>query len=336
MQDLVGRIRSLDPEASESLKVIGYFDQLLEGRVAVETLVRGAALLSQATVGCRSAAGNFRFAADGRRLESQAGDAIPFVARDAGPDAVVWIERPGAPHANDAMVLERLAHAFIITTAEGAKGQTLVQQSMQALLQPHGATAPEEAVAAISRLRLNPSSVYVVVATPGNTPGLRSRPSAVLTTNWGTVRATITESSDAVRGPAGVGVPVKPGELRQSWECALIALRINDGTGPLKASDLGSLLLLAKQADEGTSPPVDALSIQAALHSGWSEDELMALAEGASLRAVAAVRGLHHSTVDAKLPALSSCLGFEPRSPLGRTRLHVGLLLHRLMHRRFE
>ena len=46
MQELVARLSALDPEAGTVLKVITYFDKLIEGRVGLETLVRGAAVLS--------------------------------------------------------------------------------------------------------------------------------------------------------------------------------------------------------------------------------------------------------------------------------------------------
>ena len=53
MQDLLGRLTALDPDASETLKVVTYFDALVARSVGVESMVRGAAVLSGATVGQR-------------------------------------------------------------------------------------------------------------------------------------------------------------------------------------------------------------------------------------------------------------------------------------------
>ena len=51
MQELVGRLTALDPEASETLKVVSYFDTLVAGAVGLDSLLRGAAVLSGAVAG---------------------------------------------------------------------------------------------------------------------------------------------------------------------------------------------------------------------------------------------------------------------------------------------
>ena len=53
MQELVGRLSTLDPAASESLKVIAYFDALVEARAGRLALLRGAARLTGCPAGCR-------------------------------------------------------------------------------------------------------------------------------------------------------------------------------------------------------------------------------------------------------------------------------------------
>ncbi|MGW3408476.1 helix-turn-helix domain-containing protein [Streptomyces sp. NPDC000888] len=46
VRELAGRLAELDPDAGAALQVIAYFDRLMEGRVGLEALVRGAAVLS--------------------------------------------------------------------------------------------------------------------------------------------------------------------------------------------------------------------------------------------------------------------------------------------------
>ena len=46
MQELVGRLAQLDPDAGAAVKVIAYFDRLVEGRAGLEPIVRGAAVLA--------------------------------------------------------------------------------------------------------------------------------------------------------------------------------------------------------------------------------------------------------------------------------------------------
>ena len=52
MQELVVRLTTLDPEVSESLKVIAYFDALVEGHASMEVPLRGAAVLTECAAGC--------------------------------------------------------------------------------------------------------------------------------------------------------------------------------------------------------------------------------------------------------------------------------------------
>lgn len=53
MKELAGRLSALDPEASETLKVIAYFDKLVDGRVGPDGMLRGAAVLCGAPMGHR-------------------------------------------------------------------------------------------------------------------------------------------------------------------------------------------------------------------------------------------------------------------------------------------
>ncbi|CAM3592563.1 hypothetical protein NOGI109294_04335 [Nocardiopsis gilva] len=46
MEELAGRLTALDPDAEAAVRVIAYFDRLVEGRAGLEALVRGAAVLS--------------------------------------------------------------------------------------------------------------------------------------------------------------------------------------------------------------------------------------------------------------------------------------------------
>ena len=97
MQDLLGRLTALDPDASETLKVVSYFDTLIARAVGVESMLRGAAVLSGATVGQRDARQIIRVRADGVRIDPiDPGDR--WMLRESGPEAVAWIEREGDPH----------------------------------------------------------------------------------------------------------------------------------------------------------------------------------------------------------------------------------------------
>lgn len=51
MRELLGRLTVLDPAASESLKIIEYFDALVAGGAGAEAIVRAAAILGATTAG---------------------------------------------------------------------------------------------------------------------------------------------------------------------------------------------------------------------------------------------------------------------------------------------
>jgi DNA-binding PucR family transcriptional regulator len=55
-----------------------------------------------------------------------------------------------------------------------------------------------------------------------------------------------------------------------------------------------------------------------------------------SLRAAAVDLGLHHSTLQSRATEISADLGFDIRSPSGRTRLVLALRLYLLETNRFD
>ncbi|MCY1716907.1 hypothetical protein OVA26_08065 [Microbacterium sp. SL62] len=67
MQELAGRLKVLDPAASESVKIIGYFDSLVAGGAGVESVVRAAAILSGVPAGARVRGRLIGVDADGAR-----------------------------------------------------------------------------------------------------------------------------------------------------------------------------------------------------------------------------------------------------------------------------
>ena len=114
MRKLVGKLSALDPEASETLKIVAYFDKLVDGRVGADGLMRGATILSGVPIGRRPASSKTvqRFGVDGVELYPGPSEGWPSVSSADG--STVWLERSGAPHVNDSMVLERLATGLSI------------------------------------------------------------------------------------------------------------------------------------------------------------------------------------------------------------------------------
>ena len=331
MKELVGKLSALDPEAGDALKVVTYFDTLIDGRVGVETLLRGAATLSGVPAGYRKGSTAFRVLADGRRAPAEDPDGYPTVT--AGIDAIVWLERSGLAHANDDMIRERLAVAIAQSAARGAE-QTPERRAIELLLTR--TLDEEQRSSAEGHLRLDPTLRFRAVAFPSHTI-LKSRiPSTILATPWGLVRGAILDADASVTTAAGIGVSVMVSELQRSWRTALVALALcNETTPTFSADDLGTLVFLAGLSGDTLATPADVSRVDDAMAHSWSFDALQAIADGNSVRAVAARARLHHSSIHARLPELGRVLGYDPTTPLGRTRLYAALILYRVVHARF-
>ena len=118
MQELLGRLRALDPTASQSLRVIACFDELMAGRVGTEGLLSAAAALAGRIVGLRRTpnAVAVRFDPKGNRLPP----GLPSADALKTGGLVIWIERGAEmPGANDAIILERLALALQLNYDDG-------------------------------------------------------------------------------------------------------------------------------------------------------------------------------------------------------------------------
>lgn len=329
MQDLLGRLTALDPDASETLKVVTYFDALVERSVGVESMLRGAAVLSGATVGQRDGRQIMRVRADGVRIDpidARAG----WMLRDSGPDAVAWIEREGEAHTNDAMILERLALALGIIRARRSVG---LESAVELAISSYAGV--DERAGALSRLRLAPGRFRVVASLPDPAPRAQ-HPSAVVATRHGLTRATILPADIAVQDAwddaaglrRGVGMTGAEAQLPQSWSSALVAVRLTSPAEPmLAAADLGALLLVAETTDAGAVHP-DAAALAGL--DARSLELLDAVIDEQSVRAAAVRLGRHHSSVQDRLTALIETLGYDPRTSRGHARFVLARMLLRL------
>ena len=326
MQDLLGRLTALDPDASETLKVVTYFDALVARSVGVESMLRGAAVLSGATVGHRDDRQIVRVRADGVRIDPVA-PSPSWPVRESGPDATVWIERDGDPHSNDAMILERLSLALGIIRARRSVGpESAVELAISAY-----AGAGERA-AALPRLRLTASTLRLVASPPDPAPHAQ-HPSAVVATRHGLTRATILEGGtdvadawpDAEGLRRGIGIAGSGADLPRSWSSALVAVRLTTPAEPVvDAADLGALLLVAESA-ESTALHPDAVALGDL--DDRSRELLDAIAEERSVRAAAVRLGRHHSSVQERITALVAVLGYDPRTSRGNARYTLARML---------
>ncbi|MET4159015.1 LysR family transcriptional regulator [Agromyces sp. PvR057] len=320
MQELVGRLTALDPQASDTLKVVSYFDTLVAGGVGLDSLLRGAAVLSGAVAGYAAANGGrtLRLTPDGDHLAATDAAASDWPERRTSDGSRVWLERAGSAHANDAMVLERLALGVAITTARRSNtADAAVEVVVSA-----GAPAAERAVAA-ARLRLDAAGEVRAVVLGADSASPLDGPTSIVATSRGLARVVIAAGALRPRVPAGVragvGVAGPADRLPASFASALIALRLGTAADPVvDAAELGALLLVAEAAERRDEPHPDAVALTSL--DARARSVLDAVADAGSVRAAASHLGMHHSSVQARLDALAATLGYDPRTPAGRTR----------------
>lgn len=319
MQELVGRLTALDPEAGEGLKVIAYFDALAAGGVGIDGLLGGAAVLAGTVAGAEVQGKVRRRDPSGARLDVS--PSAPRSSSRSGPGWSVWLERAERPHANDAMVVERLALAV-----EQVIARSVPDSGLDILIDETRSST--DRVSALSRLRLDPATrVRLIASVPDDIPS--NEPSTLVPTNFGVLRATLDVPGDrTLRSRAGLGTWERADGASASWRSAIIAFRLTDSNVPVvDATDLGAMLLLAEAYDP-RSPHKDVLALDRL--DARTAAILRVLVEADSIRAAALQLGMHHSSLHARHDSLSRELGYDVRTVAGRIRYGAAELLRRL------
>ena len=193
MKGLLLRLSALDADAEAAVRVIAYFDRLVESGASTREAVRATAALAECVVGWADAGGaTFRVAPDGTDLPTEAPGApsksVPVehgagsagqAADGAGPSgrgaaARVWLERSGGSAPLDDLVLERLAlTARLLGTARlRTPAPSLADPALVELVLAER-EAHEDRARAVHLLGLaaaRPVRVLAVRTTPGQDP----------------------------------------------------------------------------------------------------------------------------------------------------------------------
>lgn len=338
MQELLGRLGALDPEASQGLRVIACFDELMSGGVALRGLLSAAAALAGVPVGFARKNQVLRITSRGEELPGEP-PAARIEATIRG-EATVWIERhPEQALANDAIILERLALAarLRIDPASRTTGLDAVKRDLATLLDR--SSKRQDLITAAARLHLTAGAKYRALAAPLFASWkLRPHgPEDVIWTASGPVHVVVVRDGSAASGaPLGLGIAATTEELALSFRTALIALKLHDGlsTDPVHADDFGGLAELLADLPEDDRPDRDAAAIDDLMRHPWGEMTVASLVATSSIREAAREAGVHHSTMTTRVDALIAGLGFDPLTGLGRTRLGIAYLRWRLRHSR--
>lgn len=333
MQELLGRLTALDPDASQVLRVIACFDELMAGGVAVHGLLSAAAALSGASAGLDRGDHVVRVDPRGESMPAGAGADAPRLQCPVSEGAVVWIERdPAQLLPNDAIILERLALALRVRL-DPHMDVSMLRRDVSTVVDAAATTAERREAA--GRLRITASAPHRVLAAPlfATWAEHPAGPDDVVATPYGPVHITIVGAdADASGSPLGLGVAAGVDDLPASLRTALIALRLHDGTStaPFCADDLGGLAEVLADLDDTDRPDRDAAGLSQVIDHPWGQATIDALVRASSVREAARLAGVHHSTMAMRVDAIGQALGFDPMSGLGRTRLGLAFLRWRL------
>lgn len=262
MRELVGRVSALDTEAGAAVRVIAYFDRLVQAHAGLEAIVRGAAMLA----GCPACLSDpdrhlrIRVRADGEREDARTAPDPGWPAHHVGSGAAALrLERPGRAGPVDAIVLERAAAAArdVLDRTWGRAPARPGEDPALVELLLDAAAPPQARLIAARRLNLAGDVRVRAVAEEGGRARIERDP------------VIITDRPGEKRQGVGPAVPVP--ELPESWRLARVALRLaaegsaqDPGPRVVFADELGGLMMLAAAARPDGEAVPDVLALERA------------------------------------------------------------------------
>ncbi|MEU6742768.1 helix-turn-helix domain-containing protein [Streptosporangium sandarakinum] len=324
MLEITARVSALAPEAANALKVIAYFDQLVQGGAGINAIVRGAAVLSGRNAEFIDRINDIRlsFAPDGA---TAATEVFPtpstHVASRDGSLRIGLAAGDGDAAELDALILERALLAASTTLGRPLDARPRDREAWIRVLIDENADA-DSRTNALRSLGLSESSALRIVATDEG-PLLAENPDDALR-QVGTARA-------------GIGPVMPAGRASESWKHARVALLLTaEGTPEdpgerfVNADDAGSLIEIVEALVTTKTVPADVVAIERAHeHVGWTYETIYAISRAGSLRAAASLVHVHHSTLQERLTRLEPLLGWSLTSVQGRTRALLALSIRR-------
>ncbi|GCE02220.1 helix-turn-helix domain-containing protein [Embleya hyalina] len=363
MRGLLLRLSALDPNAESAVRVIEFFDRLVENRASVQALVRAAANLAECPAGFRDPHGGaaVRFDEHGRPLSGALG--VASLEREFGSTSdergTVWLERPALPSALDELLLERMAVAADVIWDRMDRGRPRALGGEELLPLLLGGRASERDARRAAELlgfprdqELTVAAIRVPKSVAETARGLGAAAGRVggSLVRGGVVEGEIALVSASPLTPngiggtlegsafAGLGTPRPPARCAESWEQARTALRFAraGGRGAVVAyADLGPLALLA-QIPTGESmrePDVAAVGRLMATETGREElAAVVSVCRTGSLRRAAVDLHLHHSSLSHRVRKAEQALGYSLETPESLSRAQLAVQLWRLGH----
>ena len=355
MFGLLQRLSALDADAASALRVIGFFDALVEHGASIDVILRQTAMLAECPVGVRPADGQFSQRVEpGGVVHSGAPLVGSRLYRLPSGDEV-WLERAGVSHPLDDLLIERFGIAAMV--ALGRTHRDIGDLDQVALLQRaiSTATSDSERRRVLERLGMRATSTVHVLAMSGPVErldeivrglpgGHRARAGAI------EILVAVQPLQDKTAVPVGcrigVAAPHLASELPEGWREARTALRFalpsRQPTPPyppheppvIQFEALGGFAAIAEAltAEQiNRIPDVIALDRLAELTGGEEMIRtLTAVAATDSLRRAAAIPHMHHNSVAHRVVRAEQFLGYSIADYDARPKLMLALTLRQI------
>jgi hypothetical protein len=355
MFGLLQRLSALDADAASALRVIRFFDALVEHGASIDVILRQTAILAECPVGVRTADGHLseRVEPSGAvHFGGPLGDSRLY-RLPSGDE--IWLERAGVSHPLDELVIERFGIAATVALGRGHRDIGDLDQAALLQLAISTAASDSERRRVLERLGIRAASTVHVLAMSGAAErldevgrclpgGHRARVGAIEVL----VAAQPLQDTAAIPVGCRIGVasPHLACELPEAWREARSALRFavpsRQPTPPyppheppvVRFDALGGFAAIAEALTTeqiNRIPDVLALDRLAELTGGEEMIRtLTAVAATDSLRRAAAILHMHHNSVAHRVARAEQVLGYSIADYHARPKLMLALALRQI------
>ncbi|MGP3533839.1 helix-turn-helix domain-containing protein [Microbacterium sp. RD1] len=366
MQGLMVKLLNVDTPGERALRVVAYFDQLAANNPDLDVVVRATAIIADCPAGLELTSRGVlsRYSAEGIALPGPAASVSQrgTVVVDANEQGTVWLERAGETLELDEFIVERfgLTVAGVVAKQRPPSDADLAfgfSDPALAQLMVNGRASEAERSRAARLIGLHPTSPVQLIALE---PRVGEQPDALIAAMRAAWRRpvylaalsrqlslVIAVGSDPVEwnveglaGRAASGPVVDLLDAPSSWAVARDALRFAGAASPwprvLDAEQLGvvRLLGLLDPSVVAAHPDVARLEqLAAAPHGAEAIAILDHYLHADSLRSAARAANFHHSSLQSRIVRIGEALQVDLRTPAGRQRVALALILWRITRR---
>lgn len=331
MREWIVKLNTIDGGAAEALRVIEHFDMLVDQRSSALAMLRAAAVLAECNVGLEDPERGLRVGVDaaGRTL-TDLDTKIGTRQVQRFEEITVWLDRDGTPWPLDHLILERFARS--LHAVKKTRESSPTAAAIRIACDPDAASMDREN--ALRRLGLG-SSVTVVAT---HRDDAQHMPPGLVVDEHQIHLFPGSAPSLTIPRTIAAGIHVCAGaEVHRGREYALTALRIavDLATGApthVRYDQLGSIATIVESVDAETAaqaPDVRRV-VELQAQRPWVVPTLEAVLSHSSIREVARLQNLHHSTMRQRIDWLERQLGYTPLSGGGYARASTTLMLWRI------